>query len=416
LKIVASRGRLGVLRRLLDNLPRLGLLNEACQLLETAQQMEARHPVGIGAITEFDAVFEIGCEAIARCLVVSSADWPSAGRKASRRRSDAELVDYMEQLVEVLLRCWLTHSRRVRLSVLESVGDPEHWNRLKGFIERYGGDLFTQRFLNLGNLRGILHQGTAEYLKTLRNEPEPEEPFRLLAELDSAISLDEAAQWLGTTLEAVVENYGEYIDYNSITTQSDRGELLYTLLDFLRLEAGYDRLAWNLRPVLLVHQVLVRCGREEAAAMWRGMIAGRTAPIADEHLRRFERLCAKYGMRLPSIAEHLAERFVRPLEVDRLCALIRPAIDDLRHDCPSSALRQLEEQIDRFTAEPPGAGYELPGWLDALEQELDRVEYDESDEEDATFDPHVRVPQVRLSRDEFLRQMQQMLRDGPEEA
>ena len=102
--------------------------------------------------------------------------------------------------------------------------------------------------------------------------------------------MDEAAQWLDTTIEAVVERYGEYIDYNSITTQSDRGELLYTLLDFLRLEAGYDRLAWNLRPVLLVHQVLVRCGRDEVAETWREMIATRTAPIADEHLRRFERI------------------------------------------------------------------------------------------------------------------------------
>ncbi len=27
--------------------------------------------------------------------------------------------------------------------------------------------------------------------------------------------------------------------------------MLYTLLDFLRLRANYDRLAWNLRPVVL---------------------------------------------------------------------------------------------------------------------------------------------------------------------
>ena len=74
-RIAASRGLQCVLRRLLGGLPRLGLLAETCRLLETAQLMEARHVVGPGAITEFDAVFEVGCKAIVRCLVVSSAEW-----------------------------------------------------------------------------------------------------------------------------------------------------------------------------------------------------------------------------------------------------------------------------------------------------------------------------------------------------
>ena len=65
------------------------------------------------------------------------------------------------------------HSGGVRLSVLESVSDQEQWRKLKQFIERYGGDLFTQQFMNMGNLRGILHQGVAEYLETLRDEPTP---------------------------------------------------------------------------------------------------------------------------------------------------------------------------------------------------------------------------------------------------
>ena len=153
----------------------------------------------------------------------------------------------------------------MRLSVLETVGDPQRWRRLKRFVETYGGDLFTQRFMNLGNLRGILHQGVREYLETLREQPDVDEPFHLLTELDIAIPLDEAAHWLDTAIEAVVENYGEYVDYNSITTQSDRGEMLYTLLDFLRLRANYDRMAWNLRPVAVAHETLVRCGRDGAA-------------------------------------------------------------------------------------------------------------------------------------------------------
>ena len=210
----------------------------------------------------------------------------------------------------------------------------------------------------------------------------------------------------------MVENYGEYIDYNSITTQSDRGEMLYTLLDFLRLRASYDRLAWNLRPVMLAHQVLVRGGRDGAAEIWREAIAERTAPLADEHLRRFERLCKKYGMRLPSVAEHLAERFIRPLEIDRLCALIRPAIDEIRNAKPPAALRQLEEQVAEFTSEPSGAGFELPSWLEALDQELDHAQWPSGDEEEETFDPHVHLPHVPLSRAEVEQQLQQMLGEG----
>ena len=220
---------------------------------------------------------------------------------------------------------------------METVGDPRRWRRLKQFIERYGATCYATVH-EFGNLRGILHQGVQEYLEILADDPDPGEEYRLLGELDSAIPLDEAAHWLGIAIEAVVENYGEYIDYNSITTQSDRGDMLYTLLDFLRLQANYGRLAWNLRPVALAHEVLVRCGREGAAEIWRRAVAERTAPIAEEHLKRFNRLCKKYGMRLPSIAERLGERFIRPLEIDRLRALVRPAADEVRDGLPPEKL------------------------------------------------------------------------------
>jgi hypothetical protein len=417
-RIVASRGLQYVLRRLLICLPRLGLLSEACRLLETAQRMEAEHPVGPGAITEFDRVFEIGCQAITQCLVVSSAGWGGKRKAATAapasfsRRADAQLIECLEQVVEALLRCWLMHSHGVRLSVLETVNDPLRWRGLKRFIENYGGDLFTQHFMNLGNLRGILHQGVPEYLASLADESGAEEECRLLGDLGGAIPADEAAYWLGIAIEAVVENYGEYVDYNSITTQSDRGDMLYTLLDFLRLRANYDRLAWNLRPVTLAHQVLTRGGRDGAAEIWRRAVAERTSPIAEEHLRRFHRLCNKYGMRLPSIAEHLGERFVRPLEIDRLCALLRPAIDEIRRGRPPASLRRLEEHIARFTEEPAGAGFELPSWLEALEQEMERIQWQAGEEEQETFDPLIRLPQVQLSRAEVEEQIEQLLGDA----
>ncbi|MCE5303022.1 MAG: hypothetical protein LLF97_07935 [Planctomycetaceae bacterium] len=401
-RIVASRELQFVLRRLLTYLPRLGLLVETCQLLETAHRMEIAHPVGPGAITEFDRAFEIACRSMTQCLVASAARWKDDG-------DDGALIEELERLIELLLRYWLMHSHGVRLSVLETVNDAQQWRPLKQFIERYGADLFTQRFLNLGNLRGILHQGVREYLENLVEEPDPDEEFRLLGELQSAVSLDEAAHWLSIAIEAVVENYGEYVDYNSITTQSDRGDMLYTLLDFLRLRTNYDRLAWNLRPVVLAHEVLVRRGCGRAAETWRRAVAERTAPIAEEHLQRFRRLCKKYGMQLPSIAEHFSGRFIRPLEIDQLRALLRPAVEEIRQGREPVVLRELEERIARFTQEPAGAGFELPGWLDALEQELDRLPWPSDDEDEDLLDPLARIPRVRLSKAEIERQIQQML-------
>jgi hypothetical protein len=226
--------------------------------------------------------------------------------------------------------------------------------------------------------------------------------------LDAAIASADAAHWLGVAIEAVVEGYAQYVDYNSITTQSDRGDMLYTLLDFLRLTASYDRLAWNLRPVLLVHEALVRCGRDGAAEIWRRAVAERTAPMADEHLKRFERLCKKYGMRLPSVAERLAQRFVLPLEIDRLCAFLRPAVEEIRGNRPPVALRQLEEQINRFTAAPAGSGYELPAWLEALDRELERVQWQSDAEEEEDPELHFRLPEGRLSRAEVERQIREL--------
>ena len=160
-RIVAARSIQCVLRRFSGYLPRLGLLTETCQLLETADAVETSHPVGPGGVTEFDRVFEIACKAVTQCLAISSADWYRSARAASSKKkergteevvgntsslrktkprqpppspsvatpsfsrsADAGLIDRLEELIEVLLRCWLSHSRGVRLSVLETVAGP----------------------------------------------------------------------------------------------------------------------------------------------------------------------------------------------------------------------------------------------------------------------------------------------------
>jgi hypothetical protein len=392
---------------LLAAAPRLGLLTETYKLIVAIQEMEQGHPVGPGALTEFDRLFAIGCKGIVECIVASSERWEEkpSGKKPRGRRSERELIECLDESVEPLLTRWLGHSRNIRLSVLETVQDDERWDPLQQFIQRYGHDLFTQRFMNYGNLRAILHEGVGRFLEVLGEYAPQDEPLRLLDELGGRISLQKAAGWLELILEAIVENYSEYVDYNSTTTQSDRGEMLYTLLDFLRVEASYDRMAWNLKPVVLVHDVLVHCGRKEAAGQWRRTVLQRTKSVANEHLKRLEQLAKKYGMRLPSIAQRLGERFVRPLDIDRLCALVRPAVEELRAGVMPVSFTFLEEEVAQFTEEPGGVGFEVPNWLEALEEEVSRLGNRGPDEDEEPADDGSAIPQVRLSREEIERQI-----------
>ena len=398
--IFSSRSLQRILVRFLDHLPRMGLITETFELLKIIHHMERSHPVGPGAITEFDRLFDIGCRGIVRCIVLSSAKWsvPEAGTEAKREK---ELIDCLEKVAELLLRRWLAHSRAIRISVLETLGREERWESLKDFIQKYGDELFTQQFMNLGNLRAILQQGADEFIAALEEE---EVPLRLLDDLDSQIDRQEAIRHLELTIEAVVENYSVYVDYNSTTTQSDHGELLYTLLDFLRLLATYDRVAWNLRPIVLVHDVLIREGLDVAATLWRDAVMKRSEGVAEQNLERYEQLVRRYGMRLPSVAERLGERFIRPLEIDRLRALVRPAMEELNESESSAAFDLLDQEVARFTAEPGGVGFEVPPWIDALEEEVERARQGETDDV-PVLDAAPQVEQVLLSLEAIVTQV-----------
>lgn len=383
-EIVVVRTRQHAIQDLLAWLPRCGLWIEACQLLDVARQMERDHPVGPGAVTEFDELFKIGYKAIVESLVVSSQSWPRASGSTDDQAAEP-LVACLEQLTESMLTSWLAHSRTLRLSVLERVHDKATWKRVVAFVEKYGADLFSQRFLNLGNIRAILHQGPARWLKALQEEPSDDAPQKLLEDLTTDAALEDAAELLGMVLESIVENYGEYRDYNSTTTQSDRGELLYMLLDFLRLRTRYDRVCWNLKPVVLAHEILVRRGEDIAARVWRRALSERIQDEAEQYLTRLADLQKKYAMRMPTVADRLAERFVRPLTIDRIRALVEPAIEEARLGGETPKFEMLEFEAATLTREPTGVGLDVPAWLVALEEEVDltlRPSHERQDEAD----------------------------------
>ncbi|HMP05560.1 MAG TPA: hypothetical protein PJ982_04350 [Lacipirellulaceae bacterium] len=401
--VVVTRSLQRLLNDLAGWLPKLGLIRETCELLKVAQQLETENPVGQGAVTEFDALFENGYQAIVRAIVESAEQWHDVGPRGGKQDADHLLVDVLQQLTERQLDRWLAHSRTLRLSVVEKLSSDDDWARFVRFVERYGGELFTQKFLSLGNLRGILHQGVDAWLANLADDPYAECDLLLVDELDDKWPRGDAVEMLAIAIEAVVENYRGYRDYNTTTTQSDHGELLYQFIDFLRQRAAYDRVAWNLKPVVWAHEILVRHGRDAAAEMWRQAFAERTGDAADIHLKRLAILAAEYGMQLPTVSDRLNERFVRPLVIDRLRALVEPSMNG-RPPVRDAAFAALETEIGELAGEPHGSGLDVPDWLSALGDEVttarSRMNHVSSADRLSR-----RIGQVRLSWSEILEQL-----------
>ena len=298
------------------------------------------------------------------------------------------ILDGLSLLVPRLLDTWTAHARQLRLSVLERLRDEKSFAVIREFVERYGAGLFTQQLLSPPSLRGILRGGVRNFLEHLvdRAAGEPDEielsesptpqrrPTRLLEDLASgALPIKQAASRLRLVLESVAENHPEYRDWNSTTTQSDRGECLHVLLDFLRIKAEHERIAWTLRPVNMAHRVLARRSAVEAAEAWRGRMRDETGTTAESLIERLTRLESHWGVRLASVSDRVRRPFTTALEQDELEALVDPAVQELFTGSPAGAGGALEACATRFLGVASGSGVEVPAWLDRLTTAVDRA-------------------------------------------
>jgi hypothetical protein len=388
-----------VLRALLANLPRLGLLRETYELLRTARAMEQTQPMRGRGVTEFNHFFQAAYQAVVESVVESAATW------GPRHNSDEELVEVLERLTGPFLNLWVEHSRSLQLSVLETLTGESEWRAVQSFVQRYGSDLFHARFMTLANLRGILARGTGAYLDYLRDNPDPLRPVRLLDELDQGIRREDAVRRLEIVLQAVIENYEEYKDYNTTTTQSDYGENLHVLLDFLRLKVAYERHAWQFRPLVMAHEVLARHGLGQTAILWEQSLTRVTRDLARRHLDQLERLERVRGMKLSTIRDRLHERFIKPLALDRLCALIEPSMrEGAEEKGERSSFVRLQRELQVYTASPMGVGLDVPYWLRRLEMEVHRVQAARTTIA-VLAENFFRVPRRSLSWDDLQRQL-----------
>src|SRR5262249_628498 len=76
---------------------------------------------------------------------------------------------------------------------------------------------------------------------------------------------------------------------------------------------------------------------------------------------------------LRTVRDRLQERFVKPLAIDRLCALVGPTMAEAPQGNASVALARFLAELRPHTATPTGSGLDVPDWLARLEQEVRRV-------------------------------------------
>ncbi|MCA9008944.1 MAG: hypothetical protein KDB01_04310, partial [Planctomycetaceae bacterium] len=166
-------------------------------------------------------------------------------------------------------------------------------------------------------------------------------------------------------------------EYNTTTTHSDYGNRLYCLLDFLRLEALYDRFEWNTIPWQVAHETMVRSGDLELAAAVEKFVDDESKGIASSFVEELEQLETEYGVRLPALHDHVGECIIGALAQNRMAALVSRACPGIPGQTQADVevnFAALRTEIADFMSKRIGSGIEPPEWMQRLAGELERVQ------------------------------------------
>ena len=180
---------------------------------------------------------------------------------------------------------------------------------------------------------------------------------------------------------------------------------------FLRLRVRYERIAWNLKPVMWAHEVLVRSGLDESAAVWRRSLSERIGAEADIYVKKLKELQSDYAMRMPTVADRIQERFVQPMTIDRMRALVEPSMQDAETGSTSDAFDLLEQESEILTQHPTGVGLDVPAWIDALEEEVESLSGKRTNHH---LDPHslMTIEFVPLTQEQLDEQLELAQKQG----
>jgi hypothetical protein len=162
---------------------------------------------------------------------------------------------------------------------------------------------------------------------------------------------------------------------------------------------------------MLAHEILVRHRFEQAAATWRRSLAERIGAKADVYVTKLRTLQREYAMRMPTIADRILERFVQPMTIDRMRALVEPATLDAEANRESAPFELLEREAEVLTRHPTGVGIDMPAWLAALEEEVEMVAKRRGGNEVDVM-TLVTIPIRTLSREDISQQLASARRQG----
>ena len=192
--ICKARALQSLMRFLVTQLPCMGLLQEARQVLQEAYKMERLHrPTGL-AVTEFDRLFRSALRDSLQYIIRTSKYWRGG------RFEDSELVDFVREVVDHYGLLWTLHSNTMRLSRIEELNKNEELAEgVQEFIERYGADLFHARMLTIGNIRTMLHHGMDHFLEQLEEQANPWQPQKLIDDLEDGTLGPGRRRWLSGT-------------------------------------------------------------------------------------------------------------------------------------------------------------------------------------------------------------------------
>ena len=158
-------------------------------------------------------------------------------------------------------------------------------------------------------------------------------------------------------------------------------------------------------PVKLAHEKLSVYAKNEAAEIWEASFQHETRETAEEHLADLQDLEETYGMRLPSMNDHLNERFVKPLAVDRMLALVPRAMQDSKQQLSESEpFEFLRQEIEEYLDCTFGSGIDIPEWMRQLQKQVEQID-SESDDPTDLLEPQINRPAVIIGLREMRRQL-----------
>src|SRR5262249_21420667 len=131
----------------------------------------------------------------------------------------------------------------------------------------------------------------------------------------------------------------------------------------------------------------------------------KTAPLAKSFLQKLKRLEKQYGMRLPGVSDRLSERFVKPLLLDRILALVRPALRDAQADVDSTSFARLRSESEEYLTTTLGSALEPQPWLQALEEEVQQAEAEAGATAESAAVAPVQAARVSIELDELRQQL-----------